>query len=103
MQNVKGLPWSKYNLNRTDTIQETIDKTEPDIFAIMEFGVHNNNTANMPLNFNKKLQNNIKEDENKHITPNGAGTLIWTNEKIIIKKAINEINNQKTQKLAKLD
>ena len=82
---MRGIPWSKYNLNKTDEFQETVDKTKTDIFAMIESGIYNNHTANMPLNYDKQLNNNIiEETENKHITPNGAGTTIWANNKVTL-------------------
>ena len=44
---------------------------------MMETGVLNDNRTNMPLEFNKELANNIiNQNEQKHHTPNGAGTAI---------------------------
>ena len=59
----------------------------------MESGVHDSNVANMPLNFNKSQANNIlRTKDPKHITPNGAGTIIWANDKLS-----KDINNEKIQ------
>ena len=51
----------------------------------METGVYNEKKPPILFPFNKRLYNNVKEqDPFKHKTPLGAGMLLWANERITL-------------------
>ena len=39
------------NIKKTDALEKTIRKVKPDIFSVMESGIYNQGTANLPLEF----------------------------------------------------
>jgi len=47
------------NSKMIDPFEWTIRKTKPDIMTIIETGVYEGNQANMPLEFQRQIANNI--------------------------------------------
>ena len=85
MQNVRGVPQGRNNLAKEDRIKECVEIHKPDLYAVLETGIHEDKKPAIPLRFNKVLHNNVTEQEiTYHKTPLGAGTLCWANERITL-------------------
>ena len=75
-----------------------MEKEKIDVSAYIETGVFNEKKVLIPPFYDKSLANNVQDlTAQKHLTPLGAGTIMWANEKVVLQPAIKELNNDKIQ------
>ena len=85
MQNVRGFPAKINNIDKEYHINDIIKQTKPDIMTIMETGIYEKESPNLPLAFDKYRANNINNKTDiQHQTPNGAGMAMMTTNKVLI-------------------